>query len=300
MKLFLEELVAFVGERHLPLLFVEAVHVVGQLRQQIVDRGIKLAPVVGGARDDQRRARLVDEDGVDLVDDGVVMLALVHVGEFRLHVVAQVVEAELVVGPVGDVGLVGGALFLFGLLGIDDAGGHPEHAVDLAHPLGVAPGEVVVDGDDVHALAGQRVQIDREGRDQGLALTGLHLGDVALVQEDAAHQLDVECPQPKRALAGLAAIGEGLGQQVVEALAICEALLQFVRLALDGSVAHRLDFGLERIDLFDDRPGRLDLAVVRRPEDLLGDSPDTQHDYSDPVIDDIVRKRGVVWLVGPP
>ena len=69
----------------------------------------------------------------------------------------------------------------------------PERLVDRAHPFGVAAGQVVVDGHDVHALAArrgvgllgvgrvhrQRVQHDREGRRQRLALAGLHLGDLA-------------------------------------------------------------------------------------------------------------------------
>ena len=43
------------------------------------------------------------EDGVDLVDDRVVELALHVVERAELHVVAQVVEAELVILAVGDV-----------------------------------------------------------------------------------------------------------------------------------------------------------------------------------------------------
>ena len=39
----------------------------------------------------------------------------------------------------------------------------PEKAIDLAHPFGVATGEIIVDGDDVHAVAGERVEIDRKG-----------------------------------------------------------------------------------------------------------------------------------------
>src|SRR3712207_6901915 len=44
-----------------------------------------------------------DEDRVDLVDDGVEVPALDQVGLAPGHVVAQVVEAELVVGAVRDV-----------------------------------------------------------------------------------------------------------------------------------------------------------------------------------------------------
>ena len=63
--------------------------------------------LVGGAGDDERGAGFVDEDGVHFVDDGVVVAALHAILDFELHVVAQVVEAELIVGAVGDVGGVG-------------------------------------------------------------------------------------------------------------------------------------------------------------------------------------------------
>ena len=107
---------------------------------------------------------------------------------------------------------------------VDDAAdAHAEKAVDLAHPLGVAVGEVVVDGDDVDAVAGKRVEIDRQGRDQGLAFAGLHLGDHAAMQHDAAHQLHVEMALAERALGRLAHGGEGVGQEVVELGAVCRA-----------------------------------------------------------------------------
>ena len=66
-------------------------------------------------------------------------------------------------------------------------GDHPdadaEEVEDRAHPLRVAPGEVVVDGDDVDAAAGQRVEDRGQRRDEGLALAGPHLGDLALVED---------------------------------------------------------------------------------------------------------------------
>ena len=104
------------------------------------------------------------------------------------------------------------------------AGGQAQEAVDLAHPLGVALGQVVVDRDDVHALAGERVQIDRQGGDQRLAFAGLHLGDLAVVQHHAADQLHVEMAQAEHALGGLAHHGEGFGQQVVQRRAVGQAL----------------------------------------------------------------------------
>src|SRR5207245_1671636 len=54
-----------------------------------------------------------------------------------------------------------------------------------------ASGEVVVDGDEMSAPARQRVQIQRERGDQRLPLAGRHLRDLALVQDNAADELDI-------------------------------------------------------------------------------------------------------------
>ena len=109
---------------------------------------------------------------------------------------------------------------------LDDADRHAEEAVDAAHPLRVAAGQVVVDGDDVDALAFERVQVGGQRGDERLAFAGLHLGDLAAVQHHAADQLHVEVPHVQHAAAGLADDGEGLGQQVVERLAVGEPLAE--------------------------------------------------------------------------
>ena len=187
-----------------------------QLRDDPIDFVVEVGRLLGRTRDDQRRPRFVDQDAVDFVDDREVVPALHVVREVELHVVAEVVEAELVVGAVGDVAVVGDLPFLIVQVVLDDADRHAQEAVDPPHPLRVAAGEVVVDGDDVDALAGEGVEIRRQGRDQRLAFAGLHLGDLAAVQDDAADQLDVEVPHVERAAARLADHGERFGQQVVE------------------------------------------------------------------------------------
>ena len=202
------------------------------------------------AGDDQRRAGLVDEDRVDLVHDRVVELPLHALREVLGHVVAEVVEAELVVGPVGDVGLVRlgagdgpevlqprvrvlfvevlgvveeGARFLdvaavVADLVLDHRHRQSEHVEDGAHPAGVAAGEVVVDGDEVGALAAQSIEVERKAGDQRLAFTGLHLGDPPGVEDDAADHLHVEVPEPDGAPRRLPGQREGLDQKRVEVL----------------------------------------------------------------------------------
>ncbi len=141
--------------------------------------------------------------------------------------------------------------------------------MDPAHPLRVALGQVVVDRDDVHALAGQGVQIGSEHTGQRLALTGLHLSDVAEVQRTAAHDLDVEVPLAERALGRLPHRGEGLGQQVIQRLALGVALLELVGQRPELGVGQRLVVFFDGVDLPDD-PLQLaqDLALASA-QDLI-------------------------------
>ena len=73
-------------------------------------------------------------------------------------------------------------------------------------------------------LRRQRVEIDRQGRDQRLAFAGLHLGDHAAVQDDAAQQLHVEMALAQRSLRRLADGGERVDQKIVERLAARQPL----------------------------------------------------------------------------
>ena len=120
-----------------------------------------------------------------------------------------------------------------------------QELVDLAHPGGVALGQVVVDRNHVHALVLERVEVDRQRRHQGLALAGRHLGDLALVQHDAAHQLHVVVALAEGALRCFPRDGEGLDQQVLQGLAVLDALPERRRPGAQLVVAQRLQRGFE-------------------------------------------------------
>ena len=85
-----------------------------------------------------------------------------------------------------------------------------------AHPLRVAPGEVVVHRDEVHAPARERVEVRGQRRHERLALAGLHLRDPAEVERGAAHDLHVEVTLAEHPPAGLAHDRERLGEELVE------------------------------------------------------------------------------------
>jgi hypothetical protein len=223
--------------------------VADQLRRDACEVVVDLRSLLGLARDDERCARLVDQDRVDLVHDRVRVPTLHEALEGDAHVVAQIVEAELRVRAVGDIGLVGGLAWSEGHHVLDVGGAHAEHGEDGLGPGLVALCEVVVRRHEMHAVAGERVQVHRLRRDEGLSLAGLHLGDVALVEDDAAHQLHVEEPDVHRALEGLAHSCERLEEELVEVLAIRDALFELRRLGGDLLVAQLLEFGLERRDV---------------------------------------------------
>ena len=150
------------------------------------------------------------------------MAALHHLREFVFHVVAEIVEAVFVVGAIGDVAGVGGAALIIIEAMHDYADGEAEKLVDLPHPPAIAAGEIIVDGDNVDALARQGVQIGGESRHEGLALTCAHFGYGAFVKHHAADHLHIEVALAKAAPGGLADGREGGGQNIVQRLAFGE------------------------------------------------------------------------------
>ena len=189
-----------------------------QLLGHLVEGVVELGGFFRRAGNDQGRPGLVDEDGIHFVDDGIVEFPLDVIFQGKLHVVPEIVEPELVVGAVGDIRGIGLAAFVV-VQAVDD-GVHrqPQETVDVPHPLGVPAGQIVVHRDDVHAVAGEGVEVNGHGGHQGFAFTGFHFGDLALVQHDAADELDVEGAHPQHPDRGLPGRGKGLGQQVIQGL----------------------------------------------------------------------------------
>ena len=123
---------------------------------------------------------------------------------------------------------------------------------------------------------GERVEVERERRDERLALAGLHLGDPAEVQRGAAHDLHVEVALPDRARGGLPHGGERLGEQVVEEVdarvvvgRLVEAVPELVGERAELGVGAALHLGLERGDLGRDRLEELELPAFAGVEELV-------------------------------
>ena len=221
----------------------------------------------------------------DLVHDAEVVPALHAVLQANGHVVAQVVEAELGVGAVGDVGGVGRPPLGLGHHRADHADADPQRVVDGLHPFGVAARQVVVDRDQVDAVPGERVEVDGRHGGEGLPLAGLHLGDLAGVERHGSDELDVEQPQTELAAAHLADHREGLLEEVVERLGLValQARLELVGLRAELRVGELLDLRLEQADAAGLALHRLHCAALADAKDLVEEVSAHEH------------ARGLVW-----
>ncbi len=247
-----------------------------QLRDDHVGAGIQIGRLLRRTRDDERRARLVDQDRVDLVHDREMMPALHHRLQRILHVVAQIIEPELVVGAVGEIGsvgrLAGGVIHVV----LNRPDGETEKLVDRPHPGGIAARQVIVHRHDMDAPAAEGVERRRESGDQRLALARLHLGDLARVQHHSSDELHVEMPHRHGAPRRLARQRERLVQEVVRRGPALELLPQAQIALADLIVAEGAHLRLERVDRGDARLQPAQLPLVLGADDFPEDRVD-QH-----------------------
>ena len=230
---------------------------------------VQLGGLVPPARDDKGGAGLVDEDGIHLVHNGVAPAPLHLVLAVDHHVVPQVVKAELVVGAVGDVRIVGGLLVLLVHAAHHQPHGEAHKAVELAHPFTVPAGQIIVDGDNMDPFSSQGVEVGGQGSHQGLAFTGFHLGDAPLVQDDAAHNLYREVAHLEHPVRSLPAGGKGLRQDIVQALPLLQPFFQPGGHVPQLPVAHPSELLLQGQDLVHQRLDALKLLFRVGAEDLF-------------------------------
>ena len=178
------------------------------------------------ARYDQRRARLVDQHAVALVNERQMQAAHraslpVHTGDpvhlvrqvaravAQFHPVAQVIEGKLLVGAIDDIAAIDLAALGRLLTGKDRRHAETKEAIDRRHFRSVAFGEVVVHRDHMHGHAHQPGGCRGERGAERLALPGAHLRDHAAQHRPGAEHLHIVMAHPKCARRRLAHQREG-------------------------------------------------------------------------------------------
>ena len=178
------------------------------------------------------------------------------------HVVAQVIETEFVVRAEGDVAAVGE--FTFGKIHVvqNQADAQAQKMIKPTHPLRVAAGKVIVDGDHVHAFSAERVQIHGQRRNQRFAFAGLHFGDFAFVQTHAAHELNIEMSHTQNSTRRFTADGKRFGQDVFHCFARGKSFAKSVRRGGELVVGEILVLRFKCVDFIDRLLQTFDLLVV--------------------------------------
>ena len=120
------------------------------------------------------------------------MLALHEVLHRHRHIVTQIVETELIVRTESHVAFVSlPARVAVRFVLVNAVHRQSVEHIERSHPLRVSFGKIVIDSDHVHTLACKRIQEHRERRNESLTLTGSHLGNLALMQDDTSDDLHI-------------------------------------------------------------------------------------------------------------
>ena len=261
-QFLLNRIGAFFGPSDVLGLFISLIPFRIEVFDDGINRYIKIGLIFCWARDNQRGPRFVDQDRIHLVDDCKVKRTLHHLRAFVLHIVAQIIETEFVIRAVSNVGVIGFTASKFIEIGNDHAHAQPHKAVNLPHPIGIAASKVVIDRDDMDALALNRVEIGRERRHKRLTLARAHFGNLAAMEHNAAYHLRIEMPHAEHSNRGFAHRCKGFGQDIVERFALGEHPAKLVSLRRQFSVRQRLDLIFERFDLSNNLAHGAHITVV--------------------------------------
>ena len=134
------------------------------------------------------------------------------------------------------------------LIRLQQPNAHPQQVKNRSHPAGVAACQVIVDGHQVGAFALQGVQVQRQGRHQGLAFAGAHLGNCAARQDNPADDLHIVRAQADRAPGGFPHRGKCLRQELVQAGPFLQALSELLRAQAQVGIGQLVILSLQRVD----------------------------------------------------
>ena len=257
----------FVEEYRL-LLFSYFVIVFFESLYESVGGDIHIARLLSSAAYDKRGTSLVHEYAVHFVNDCVFESALHFVCLILDHIVAQIVKSEFVVGRVHNVAIVRFDLFFSGHMRIVDAYGKSQKLEYFTHPLCVTLCKIFVDGNDMHAFFVERLQICGKSRNKRLTFTCTHLGNSSLIEDHAAHELNVEVSHSQHSVACLSYRSKRFGKQSFEAFALFASLHKSLRASFKFIVAHSLVSIFESYYFVDRLINSFEFPVVVRRKNL--------------------------------
>ncbi|MNU81371.1 hypothetical protein D3C71_710290 [compost metagenome] len=114
---------------------------------------VQLGRFLGLSGNNQRSTRLIDKNGVHLVNNAEIERTLNHLLFVENHIVTQIVEPEFIVRSVRNIASISRLLlFMFHTVQVDPYG-HSQEVIDLAHFRAVTLCQIIIHGHNVNALA---------------------------------------------------------------------------------------------------------------------------------------------------
>ena len=188
---------------------------------------IKLGGLTALSGNDKRCTCLVNQDGVDLIDDTVVQISLYQLFFIDDHIVTKIIKSQFVVCYICDIASVCcTALFWFHIIQ-DNTYCQSKELMNLTHPLSISFCQVVVDCYDMNAFTLQCIQICRKCRNKGFTFTGLHLCDTALMKNDTTDDLYTVMFHTKNSFGTFTYNRKSLRKKVIQCLTFTQTLLEF-------------------------------------------------------------------------
>ena len=98
---------------------------------------------------------------------------------------------------------------------LDASDGQAKKTVYLAHPFGITTGQIIINRNNVNALLFKSVQVNRKSGNKGFAFTRPHFSNFSVVQNNAAHNLNIEMALLQSSLRSLTDRREGIDQDII-------------------------------------------------------------------------------------
>ena len=143
-------------------------------------------------RNDERCTSIVNQHGVYLVDNCVIVLALHEICGTHRHIVAEIVESELIVRTKSDVAIVCTTTrFTVGLVFVNAIHAQTVELIERSHPFGVTFRQIVIDSHHVHTASRECAEEHGTSCHQSFTLTGSHLSNFTLCEHHPTEELHI-------------------------------------------------------------------------------------------------------------
>ena len=143
------------------------------------------------------------------------------------HVITKIIKSKFIIGYISDVRTIcSTALFRLHVIQYNTYG-QPQELMYFAHPLSITLCQIVIDCNDVHALAFQGIQICRQCGYQCLTFTCLHLSNTSLMQDNTTDQLYPVMLHTQYTLGSFTYSGKSLRQKIIQCGSLFQAFLIF-------------------------------------------------------------------------